>query len=269
MLNSEVVTPRGGEPERWVYVLHGIFGAGRNWGTVARALVERRPDLGAVLVDLREHGGSRGFAPPHTIEAAAADLRELESASDRPVAVMLGHSFGGKVALGYVRDPGPALERVWIVDSTPSPRDEPAGSAWEMLRIIRALPDRFESRDTLIEALVERGVERPVAQWMATNLERGDDGSAMVWRFDLDAIEALLRDFFRADLWDVVEAPPPGVALHFVKATRSSVLDARAVERIERAGVTRGSVVLHPIEGGHWLNVDNPDALVGLLEEAI
>ncbi|HSM35677.1 MAG TPA: hypothetical protein VK837_04695, partial [Longimicrobiales bacterium] len=54
-LAHERVVADGATPGAWLYVLHGIYGAGRNWGSVARALVERRPDWGAVLVDLRGH----------------------------------------------------------------------------------------------------------------------------------------------------------------------------------------------------------------------
>src|SRR6201999_468457 len=62
------VAPKEATPSRWLLVLHGIFGSGRNWGSIARRLVEARPEWGAVLVDLRLHGQSReGFGAPHTM----------------------------------------------------------------------------------------------------------------------------------------------------------------------------------------------------------
>ena len=63
-----------------------------------------------------------------------------------------------------------------------------------------------------------------VAAWMASNLRREGDG--LVWALDWGAMEALLRDFFVRDYWSVVEAPPPGLAIHFIKATESSRLSA-------------------------------------------
>lgn len=259
-LNTEPITAPGAAPERWLYVLHGIFGMGRNWGTVARKLVAERPEWGAVLVDLREHGASQGFAPPHTIEAAAADLLETTRA-ERPAAAVAGHSFGGKVALAYTAEAPEPLVQTWVIDSTPAARAAPSGSAYEMLMAVRALPSRFESREALVQALEAEGVDRPVAQWMATNLERRDD--ALVWRFDLDAMQALLEDFFRRDLWPVLETPPNDVAIEVVRATRSSVLDADAVARIR--ALAHGRVTLHELEGGHWLNADNPGGVISLL----
>jgi esterase len=250
-----------GQPGRWLYVLHGIYGAGRNWASVARRVTRERADWGAVLIDLRQHGASQDFPPPHTVVAAAEDLVRLaRNTGDEPGAV-LGHSFGGKVALAFARRAIPTLRQVWVVDSTPDAR-EPGGSAWEMLEIIRSVPDRFASREDLIGALTARGLATPTAQWMATNLVQ-EDGEYR-WRFDLDAMEALLRDFFRTDLWSVVERPPEDVTVHLVKAEESSVLTPAAIERIE-AAAAHAPVHLHRVQGGHWLNADNPDALVELL----
>ena len=129
-LGTRTVIAEEGEPDRWMAVLHGIYGAGRNWAAVARALVAERGEWAAVLVDLREHGESRGFEPPHTLEATAGDLEALapESVGPGPRAV-LGHSFGGKIALLRGRD-DPGVRQVWVVDSTPEAgagSDSPTG----------------------------------------------------------------------------------------------------------------------------------------------
>jgi len=262
LLHHERVAAPRARPGRWLYVLHGIFGAGRNWGSVARRLAAERPDWGAILVDLREHGRSRGFPPPHTLGAAADDLERLARHLGLAPTAVLGHSFGGKVALAWARRAPAGLEQVWLIDSTPA-AGPPGGAAWEMLHTLRALPGPFPDRAAAVRALEARGVATPVAQWVSTNLEPGPDG--LRWRLDLDAMEALLRDFFQTDLWDVLEHPPPGVRIHVVRATRSSVLDDAAAARIEAAGRRDGRVFLHAVPGGHWLNADNPDALVALL----
>jgi esterase len=78
-------------------------------------------------------------------------------------------------------------------------------------------------------------------------------------------MEAMLRDFFRVDLWHEVEDPRPGLTVHFVRATGSSVLSAEAAARTRAAGERTGRLFLHEVQGGHWLNADNPAALVDLL----
>lgn len=260
LLHHETVTADGSSPGRWLYMLHGIFGSGRNWGSVARRLVRARPEWGVVLVDLREHGASSGFLPPHTVDACARDVAELAERTTRPIDVLLGHSFGGKVALSHLAQGGEPLQ-VWVVDSTPE-AGRAGGSASQMLDVVRRLPSRFESRDALVAALGEAGIAVPVARWMATNLEEDPEGGYR-WRFNLDAIGALLHDFFDRDLWDALQRPG-GTKIHLIKARDSGVLSGEAVERI-RGMEGGGAVHLHGVAGGHWVNADNPDALHELL----
>ena len=253
ILNFDTV----GEGGHRLYMLHGIFGAGRNWASIARKLVRERRDWSVRLIDLRQHGASQGFPAPHTLESAAHDLDYLARELGETPAAVLGHSFGGKVALMYARTHNP--EQVWLIDSTPEVR-APSGSAWEMLEVIRAAPSDYASRDELVAYLGEHGIPVPTSQWMATNLEFSD--RRYRWRFDLDSIEALLQSFFRTDLWDVIESGTSDV--HVVKATESSVLSAESIARV-RAAEAGGRVHFHEVPGGHWLNADNPDAVVQLL----
>jgi esterase len=261
-------------PNQGLLVLHGIYGRGRNWAAVLKRVVERKPAWGAWLVDLRLHGNSPAFAPPHTVAAAADDVVSLVEAGgavapgftrarDATARAVLGHSFGGKVALALAERLGGMLEQIWVIDSTPESR-EPDGSAWSMLGAVRALPSELASRAEAIAALEAQGVAGPVAAWMATNLRH--DGGRFRWALDFDAIESLLRDFFATDYWHLVESPPPGLDLHFVKAEESSTLSPSACERIEAASQATGRVHLHRVSGGHWVNTDNPDAIVELLD---
>ena len=273
ILNHTLVADPGVRPRSWLLVLHGFFGAGRNWATVARRLTAARPDWGVVLADLRLHGASQGFAPPHTLASCADDLVALGDALDLPLRAVLGHSFGGKVALTYLGRRPDGLRQIWIIDADPSALTTPLATgplarppqvgAWEMLQAVKVLPPVFRTRDDLVADLERSGSDRRTADWMATNLERTREGYR--WRLDFTALEALLRDFFRADLWGVVERLPPDVDLHVVRATESDVIPEASVLRLEAIGQATGRVFVDRIRGGHWLNADNPDALAVLL----
>ena len=252
-----------GRSSRWLYVLHGIYGAGRNWGSIARALVSARPEWGVVLVDLRLHGRSQGFEPPHTLHACAHDLFELIENLGKPADAILGHSFGGKVAVMSAGLLAP--DQVWVVDSTLS-RRSPGGGAYRMLQILKRLPGPFESRTEVVDLLVERQVIPFVAHWMATNLELKD--GRFRWRLDLDGLEALLDDFFRTDLWDVLERPWGETQLHFVKATESDVMPEAECARLEN-GSLGGDISVHRVHGGHWIHVDNPVDLLTVLSRGL
>ena len=247
-------------------LLHGIYGAGRNWGSVARRLVRARPEWSVVLVDLRSHGHSPSLTP-HTLECCATDLLDVEDHLGGPADAVLGHSFGGKVALLHARErarhPGTGVPcQLWIVDSSPA-AGRPGGSAWRMLGVLRRHPGPFGSRSEVVDAVRSEGFTPLVANWMAINAVRTDAGLA--WRLDPDEMEAYLRDYFRTDAWEVVEKPPAGTDVHFVRALGSRVLDEAAVARIRRAARSSGRVFLHEVGGGHWVNTENPDALHELL----
>lgn len=187
------------------------------------------------------------------------DLSKVVTARGLEAPSVLGHSFGGKVALTYAAQADPAPPSVWVIDSTPDVR-EPAGSAWEMLAVLRRNPGPFDGRGTVIAAIESEGFATPVAQWMSTNVEATPDGKWR-WRLDPDQMEALLLSFFETDAWGAVEDPPPGTHIHFVKASESSILDMGARARIQAAAMRHGQAHLHIVEGGHWLNADNPEGL--------
>jgi len=249
-------------PERWVLFLHGFLGSGRNWASIGRGLVRERPEWGVVLVDLRLHGESAGFSPPHTVAACAADVNDLAMRLGCREHAVVGHSFGGKVALAASRAPGAGLRQVWVIDSTPEPGRTGAG-ADRLLSLLRRLPERYDDRRTAVSLLEKAGIPPDVANWVATNLERRPEGYR--WRIDLGSLEFLLADFYRSDLWEAVERPPAGVDLVFVRATRGSILSAAAAGRLSRMRELGAPVRLIEIEGGHWLNASNPQALLSRL----
>jgi pimeloyl-ACP methyl ester carboxylesterase len=245
-----------------VVMLHGIYGRGRNWQAVARAVVAARPDVACWLVDLPHHGKSGPGRHGDTVHGLALDvLAWARGAGVRP-RVVLGHSYGGKVALAMAEQLRGTPLQVWVIDSTPDVK-APAGSAWNMLRVVRSLPDRFPSRETAQAALQAEGYDPPVAQWMTTNLVR--EGESFRWQPDFDAMERLLRDFFSTAVWDVIESPDPQHDIHIVKATQSSAIAADTLARI-RAAAGR-HVHLHEREGGHWIHAERPALITALVLE--
>lgn len=236
---------RVGEGPKRLVMLHGIFGRGRNWGSIARALAGSATGWTIDLVDLRLHGASRGFAPPHDVEACARDVTALG-----PMDALLGHSFGGKVALLAASLAG--VRRTWVIDSDPGAR-APTGESWRMLEVLRAHPGPFAKRDDAVAAVLAAGYDARVATWMATNVEPGAGG--YTWIFDPDALEALLRDYFARDLWSLV-----GGSTRLVRGTRSPVLDDAKVERARAAGA-----IVHELDATHWVHVEAAASLTALV----
>lgn len=265
-LAHEVLSAKGAQPTRAMLFLHGILGRGNNWRSHARRFVEARPDWAAVLVDLRLHGDSLQPRPPHTLAACAADLRALPL--ELPVRGVIGHSFGGKVALAFAEGldlrerarGATALDELWVIDSTPSARPDRRGSE-DVLRVIatlREVPREHAERSDFVAAICERGFSEMLARWLATSLVRTASG----WRYpvDLDAIEDLLEDYFARDLWG--EVPGAAADVFFVIGGRSEVFDAADRATVRDLAARHEGVHLEVFEqSGHWLHVEEPERL--------
>lgn len=259
-------------PERWMLFLHGILGRRVNWRSFARSFVAKRPGWGAVLVDLRDHGESQGLSGPRTVAAAGEDLVELAAvvtaAHGGRVAGVLGHSFGGKVAIvgaSRLREADLGVDELWIVDAPPGPRLQPRDRTTDhVIATLERLPERFESRARFIDEVIAAKVAKPVAQWLATNLVE-DDGE---WRFGLELghVRALLDDFVRVDLWPMIDAEiEAGARVCLVLGERSQAVFGEELERAQERAA-RGLMEVHTVaNAGHWVHVDNPKGLLEVL----
>ena len=259
------------------YVLHGALGSGQNFTRFIQRLARERPEYRYVLVDLRHHGQSAGAPPPDTLAACAGDLSALAVSLGQAPRVVIGHSFGGKVALEYARQAPPGLEQVWVLDAVPGTQDGLGGSEINrVIEAVRSVPMPAASRRDVVTFLAERaGLSSGIAEWMSTNLKR--EGQGYTWVFDLDAIEALMADYFRVDLWPFLaearQRPAStsrqrsALEIRLVVAERSDRWTPALRERARRLP-PETRVVYHELpRSGHWVHVDNPDDLLALLRE--
>lgn len=264
-LHSSTVVGQA-RPSQWALFLHGILGSGGNWRTFARGFIDTHPGYGAVLVDLRLHGQSLGIAGPHTIQAAAQDLVELAAQLPAPVETVVGHSFGGKVALAYVDRVAGALARAVILDSTPGTRVDMRGSE-STVRVLGLLESigPVPTRKAFVEQVVAAGETLGLAQWLAMNLQQR--GEQFVVKLDLQAVGELLEDYFRRDLWELLERPPGRVVYDMVVGGRSSVFDAAERARLQRAAQAHPErLAVHVLpDAGHWVHVDDPQGVARVL----
>jgi esterase len=265
-----IVTAPGSSPTRYMFVLHGIFGSGGNFRTFIRRVAEACPQWGFVLVDLRGHGQSLGAPPPHSVESAARDLVHLGEHLGLDVRGIMGHSFGGKVALAYAALRSGELDEVWVLDSTPSTRADgmkTVGAA-HVLDTLDKLPAEFPSREFFVEHMSASGMNRPEIDWLAMNVRR--DGDAFRFRLDLPTIRALLEDYFARDLWFVVEQSDDRRRLGFVIGGRSITVSPADRDRLAKLASSNPKLEIHTLErADHWVHVDDPDGLLEIVRRAL
>ncbi len=246
--------------------MHGIYGQGGNWRSFARKICDAQPGWGCLLVDMRMHGKSMSAPPPHTLSACARDLLALidqQEAEGRMVATVLGHSFGGKVAL-EMRRLRQSLPTLWVVDSSPSANPNAMNSSDKsvvaVLRLLESLPTHFENRKAFVSTVQGAGFEESLALWLAMNLQEEGDWYRLTLR--ADAMNDLLSDYFSRDLWSVMEAH--GNAIHLVCASRDSAVSEDDRSRLREIS-SELPIQTHTLDGGHWLHVDALSPLVSLV----
>jgi pimeloyl-ACP methyl ester carboxylesterase len=256
-------------PERVALLLHGILGSARNLRSVAVQLQRARPTWRVAVADLRNHGDSLGAPPPHTVDACVDDLLGLFAEWRQEPQVVIGHSYGGKVALQLAKRPPLALRQLWVLDTLPhlTRVDDQGGEALALvLEQVRKIPQPLQTRVQLLDLLSNAGVDLAVAQWMTTNLAERDGG--LYWRFDLAAVDQMLASYFATDSWPVLERPSPGLRIDVVRGERSSRWTLEVLERF--AQIRSRDVQLHLLrDAGHWLHVDQPQALQQLLQPSL
>lgn len=262
-LHHERIARSDVAPTKWLVLTHGMYGTGSNWRGIARKVNERRPEWGIVLVDLRLHGRSEDGESPYTIAACADDVRALVGELGG-VAALAGHSLGGKVMLAA--RPLVSVEQTWMLDSSPSRRPDAMADAdnsvLQVMRDLEALPRTWAKREEFVAALVGRGHEVMLAQWLAMSVVPDPHGT-LTLRFDLVALRALLLDYYTVDLWDSIDAPEAG-SVELVIADKSRVFTDDDKLLLARAPA---HVHAHHIAAGHWLHIEAPDAVVELFAQ--
>ena len=235
-------------------VLHGLFGSGTNWRTIARRLGTR---LECHLVDQRNHGRSP-HAPGMAYPDLAADVLAYLDAHRIDRAGLIGHSMGGKTAMTLALT---APERVrWLIVADIAPAPSPSDHG-PILDALRALPvDSLASRSGADAALASAIPELGLRRFLLQNLIVGDGG--VRWRIDLDAIAHALPD-----LTDFPSMSPHAVydgQTLFLRGENSDYAGAHHEPRI-RALFPAASIAT-VAAAGHWLHAEQPAAVTARIE---
>ncbi len=240
-----------------VVVLHGLFGAGRNWLTLARRLGDRHTFH---LVDLRNHGRS-----PHdagmTYLDMAADVRALVERLALDEFVLVGHSMGGKAAMTLALTDDAGIARLVAVDIAPVAYPDRFA---EMIRAMRALDLGAIRRRGEADALLADAIpETAVRQFILQNL-MFENGAAR-WRANLAALEDQMPHILGP--LPVASDARSDIETWFIRGELSDRVTSAQMPTIGRL------FPRHRVEtvagGGHWPHAEAPQAFLTLFEQAL
>ena len=245
-----------GEQGDRVVFLHGLFGQGRNFTSIAKDLT---PDLRSSLVDLPNHGRSTWTDTVDyeaTADVIAAWWRE---AYDSP-AHLVGHSMGGKVAMVLALRHPELVDRLVVADISPGKSDG-TGESGEFAHLLDSLSaldlSTLERRGEADERLADAIDDPRVRGFLLQNLHQSGDGFA--WRANLELLReqlAVIGGF--PDIDATFEHP-----VLWIAGERSDYITA-ADEPAMRALFPR-TRQLTIKRAGHWVHSEQPEAFTGAL----
>lgn len=273
---------------RTIIFLHGILGQKRNWRTPSKQLVLQNPDVKCISVDLRGHGESKTYVGENNLESCAIDLEKLiaDLNIDAKNTILIGHSFGGKVALTYLlkqRAKNKLPPRyIWILDSLPfkydtTLNDSDGQSVKGVFDLLLTLPKVFSSREQCLERIINAGVPKATAQWLLTNLEPSQTISASYeFSFNLDTLLKLFTNFCSTDLWPKLEeisrcsngsTADESYEVHFVRAGKNKLWTPEVLSLFAGLRARDQRFYLHNLtNAGHWVHVDDLPGLLTLIQ---
>lgn len=177
-------------------LLHGLMGSLRNWTLVGKALSDR---FEVHLLDLRNHGASPWSSSMAWTDLSADLLGYSECIGNGESFHLLGHSFGGKVAMHFASCYSERVKSLVVVDIVAKAYPPHYKEAFEAMLALSL--DVYPSRQAVSEALSETIPDRAFRESMLTNLHRTDAGFS--WRPNLkglyDNLEAIRGNPLEAD----------------------------------------------------------------------
>ncbi|XP_016317085.1 protein ABHD11-like [Sinocyclocheilus anshuiensis] len=232
--------------------LHGLFGSKSNFHSIAKSLVQRTGRK-VLTVDARNHGKSP-HSPVLTYKAMTHDLTHLLGQLHIGKCVLIGHSMGGKVAMTTALSQPSLVERLVVVDISPSLTSVQTSfcayiQAMKEVKIASNIP-RSTARRLAEDQLRKIVKERSVRQFLLTNLE--EQNGHYGWRVNLEAISNYLEDIIGfPDFNTTYEGPTL-----FLGGSSSAYISSENYPEIQR--LFPCADIQYIPDASHWIHADKP-----------
>lgn len=247
--------PEGATP---VVLLHGLFGASDNLGSIARELAE--PTVAGakacdvLLVDLRDHGRS-----PHTDGTSyplmAADVHALVTGLGLKDIVLVGHSMGGKAAMSFAQRWPELLKHLVVIDISPREHENNQAKIIEALLTADLSPGRTRKE---VEAHLGTLVKEPgVVQFLLKSLYWKTD-EQLAWRMNISLLDRDLHAILAAIGPETVRVPTTflrgGQSDYIVREDLPAIKEQFPNSRVETVPFA-----------GHWVHAQAPDEVIAVI----
>ncbi|MGO1311609.1 MAG: alpha/beta fold hydrolase [Brevibacterium sp.] len=254
---TEIASRLVGDTGPRIVFLHGLFGRGKNFTSIAKAL---EPEYSSLLIDLPDHGDSEWteeFSYIGIADSVAEKIAEVTAPDDLPVH-LVGHSLGGKVAMVLALRHPELIDRLVVVDIAPQAGGS-LGVFEHLLSSLKALDlDEITNRSEADRALQGPIPEDTIRGFLLQNLRPTSAGYA--WQPNLDLLYRSLPAIGDFPDMDGHSFDHPVL---WVAGERSDYVSR---DDLPAMRTLFPRTTLLTVKGsGHWVHSEKPEAFVSAL----
>ncbi|MFQ3230207.1 alpha/beta fold hydrolase [Reinekea sp.] len=249
MLNTETL---GSGPD--LVFLHGLFGAGDNWKSIARSLSDH---YRIHLIDLPNHGRSAWVNDP-SYPAIANIVEHWIDQQDITSYRLLGHSMGGKIAMQMALNAhAQRIEKLIVVDIAPKFYPPHHQDIFKALNTIDL--NLYQDRQSVEAQLAPWVEDQGIRQFLLKSLYKKD--GVLNWRFNYPILEQHYDEIAQAPTMNEPFRQPT----LFIKGMNSQYISAEDQPQINALFPYAQAKL---IEGaGHWPHAEKPNVFLKIIEK--
>lgn len=249
ILNSKII----GDSEKHIIILHGLFGMGENWNSVALNLSNY--GFSIHLVDQRNHGKSF-WNDKISYKIMSNDLLEYFNYYKIKNAILIGHSMGGKTAMKFALEFPSKVLKLIVVDISPKKYNPSHKEIIDgLLKInLNKVNSRIEFDNQLLKFIPEIGIR----QFLMKNLYRFSENKFAL-RFNIKTISNKINNYYNEILSDNKYLKET----IFIKGELSNYIKLKDLKDIKKFfPIAKIEVIPN---SGHWVHSEKKDYFLNLV----
>tara|TARA_R110001583_G_scaffold10698_5_gene49121 strand:- start:41046 stop:41831 length:786 start_codon:yes stop_codon:yes gene_type:complete len=225
-----------------IFVIHGLFGSLSNLSTLAKDL---QSHYHVILIDVRNHGKSpqsHSMSYPEMVEDIfeLADHLEIEKFS------IVGHSMGGKIAMGCALTHPERIKSIVIADIAPVSYEDKHSEVFNGLLLLnfKKIQNRMQASEQL-----SRYIDSPeVRQFLLKSLQK--KGNDFAFLFNL---RALADNYMHIRGWPYINKTFEHPALFIKGGSSDYILPVHQKSIMDQFPNAHAKIISNT---GHWLHAE-------------
>lgn len=251
MHNAKIYFKSFGEG-RPVIFLHGLLGTHSQW----LPFVKEFENCKIILPDLPNHGDS-GHLPTMNIQILSKALNTWINSLNTDKITLVGHSFGGKIAIQLVHDYPHLFEKLILIDSSPFQMKVSENISQWFRALKKTELENYNSFASIKKTLLEQHIPEREADLLLKNIKKV--GKNFSWKSNVNVI---IQDM--ASVMENVKIDSAvNVSTYILRGVLSNYVSDNTITEMKMYFPLLKNVEIE--NAGHWVHADNQTEFINCL----